>query len=71
MIQVRDGSQECPGDKLIANMTFGEVKEELSKYTSTVGSDYSSLDERQARIKLHTLQVIFNLNSDEEDEEEI
>lgn len=71
MTQTKDGSQEPCGDKSIAEMTFNEVKEELSKYSSTAGSDYSGLDERQARMKLHTLQVIFSLSNDDEDQEEI
>lgn len=71
MTQTKDGSQEPRGDKSIAEMTFNEVKEELSKYSSTAGSDYSGLDERQARMKLYTLRVIFNLNDEEDDEEEI
>lgn len=71
MIPTKDGSQEPHGDKPIAEMTFEEVKEELSKYASTAGNDYSGLDERQARMKLHTFRVVFNLNDDEEDEEEI
>lgn len=71
MTQTKDGSQEPRGDKSIAEMTFNEVKEELSKYSSTAGSDYSGLDERQARMKLHTLQVIFSLSNDDEDQEEI
>lgn len=71
MIPTKDGSQEPHGDKPIAVMTFEEVKEELSKYVSTAGNDYSGLDERQARMKLHTLQVIFSLSNDDEDQEEI
>ena len=71
MIPTKDGSQEPHGDKPIAEMTFEEVKEELSKYSSTAGSDYSGLDERQARMKLYTLQVIFSLSNDDEDQEEI
>lgn len=63
MTQTKDGSQERPGDKSVAEMTFSEVKEELAKYRSTAGDDYSSLDERQARMKLHSLRVVFSLES--------